>query len=60
MLTEVQETFVYFIHERESIRLRKESGLHQPWTVDPILNDYYFCNINREDDKTTKYIRGTF
>ena len=60
MLTEVQETFVYFIHERESIRLRKESGLHQPWTVDPILNDYYFCNINREDDKTTKYIREHF
>ena len=60
MLTEVQETFVYFIHERESIRLRKESGLHQPWTVDPILNDYYFCNINREDDKTTKYIRGKY
>ena len=60
MLTEVQETFVYFIHERESIRLRKESGLHQPWTEDAILNDYYFCNINREDDKTTKYIRERF
>jgi hypothetical protein len=45
-----------FIHERESIRLKKEAGAPRPWTKDPILNTYRFCNVHREDDRVTRWI----
>lgn len=44
-----------FIRERELLRFRKENGL-EPWTTDPILGKYRFCNIHREDDRVTKWI----
>lgn len=46
----------YFIQERERIRKKKEAGEPAPWTDDPILQKYKFCNIWRQDDKTTKFI----
>lgn len=48
--------FLYWIKERESIRLKKEAGQPKPWTEDPILRSYRFCNVRREDDKVTKWI----
>jgi alpha-glutamyl/putrescinyl thymine pyrophosphorylase clade 1 len=45
-----------FIIEREAIRLAKEAGKRPPWTRDKILQDGYFCNIHREDDKVTRWI----
>lgn len=47
---------VYFIAERENIRHRKERGDPRPWTKDDILDTYRFCNVNREDDRTTREI----
>lgn len=44
-----------FIRERELLRFRKENGL-EPWTTDPILSKYRFCNVHREDDKVTRWI----
>lgn len=49
--------FVDFVVEREAIRLRREKGQPWPWTTDPILGAYRFCNIHREDDAVTKWIR---
>lgn len=46
----------YFIKERESIRKKKEAGFPKPWTTDPILRQYRFCNVRREDDAVTKWI----
>jgi hypothetical protein len=48
----------HWIRERESIRERKEMG-HDPkcWTLDPILSSYRFCNVRREDDRVTIWIR---
>ena len=46
------EAFYEFIVEREEIRLRKEAGL-SPLTVDPILRDYKFTNVRRENDRTS-------
>jgi len=46
--------YLYFIKERESIRLKKESGLLRPWTEDKILHKYKFCNIDRKNDKGTQ------
>lgn len=47
---------VKFIFERESVRIKKEAGEPWPWTRDPILRVYRFCNVRREDDKETRLI----
>ena len=51
------EPFVYWIKERENIRLKRVAGARPPWTSDPILANYRFCNVRREDDKVTIWIR---
>lgn len=50
------ERLLYWIRERESIRLKKEAGEPNPWTDDEILQRYRFCNVHREDDKVTRWI----
>jgi hypothetical protein len=55
-LTPIQTRFVLFVMERESIRLAKEAKKPTPWTGDPILKDYKFCNVNREHDAVTRWI----
>lgn len=47
----------YWVAERESIRARKDHGDPLPWTADPILTTYRFCNVRREDDRGTVFIR---
>jgi hypothetical protein len=46
-----------WIKEREQIRLRKDRGDNRPWTDDPILTTYRFCNVRREDDRVTVWVR---
>jgi hypothetical protein len=47
---------LYWIKEREAIRLRRASDAPPPWTDDPILRDYRFCEVRREDDRVTRWI----
>lgn len=47
----------YWVAEREQIRIRKDRGDTPPWTTDPILATYRFCNVRREDDRGTVWIR---
>jgi hypothetical protein len=48
----------YWVREREEIRRRKDMGLDQAsWTVDPILREWRFCNVRREDDLVTIWVR---
>jgi hypothetical protein len=54
---ERENLFQHWINEREIVRLEKNAGLPRPWTDDPILNSYRFCNVRREDDKVTQWIR---
>ena len=49
-------TLVYWIGEREQIRIRKERGAAAPWTDDEILRNGRFCNVRREDDRVTRWI----
>lgn len=51
-----QERLAYWIQEREAIRQRKEQGEQQPWTKDPILHRYRFCNVRRMDDKVSRWL----
>lgn len=57
------DAFFAYAYEREKIRIRREVlKLPRPWTDDPILQKYRFCNVYREDDRTTRwfkdYVRG--
>lgn len=51
------ESFFGYARERYSIFLKKSAGAARPWTEDPILDYYKFCNVFREDDKTTIWLR---
>lgn len=46
-----------FIQERHNIYLRKQAGLPKPWTQDKILGSYRFCNMYRELDSVTQWVR---
>ena len=48
--------FFHWINERQRMYLKKEAGKPWPWTDDPILRDYFFCNVYREQDTVTKWI----
>ena len=47
----------YWIKERYAISQKKAAGKPKPWTTDPILQSYRFCNVHREDDTVTQWIR---
>jgi hypothetical protein len=42
---------------REEVRKSKEAGLMKPWSSDVIFQHTYFCNVHREDDRVTRFIR---
>jgi hypothetical protein len=47
----------HWIRAREAIRIAKEdAGAPPPWTSDPILAAFRFCNVRREDDRVTRWI----
>ena len=50
------EILKYWILERQKIFTLKEAGAERPWTSDPILDTYRFCNVYREQDKVTRWI----
>ena len=50
----------YWITERIGILERRQQGLPKPWTRDPILQSYRFCNVRREDDTVTQWIKNNW
>lgn len=60
-----EREFFAYARERYSILVRRRNkatlmlgkdGLRH-WTLDPILQEYRFCNVFREHDKTTEWFR---
>lgn len=49
----VLSDILVFVKERMQIWEQKEQNKPQPWTSDPILSKYRFCNIFRELDRQT-------
>src|SRR4051794_11546712 len=47
----------HWVRERETTRIRKGAGEPPPWTSDAIIAKYRFCNVRREDDRVTVWIR---
>ena len=50
------ETLLYWIRERYKILLDRAWNRPKPWTKDPILQAYRFCNVHREEDTVTRWI----
>jgi 5-hmdU DNA kinase, helical domain len=50
------QLLISWIVERESIRRKKEAGEPPPWTNDPILQTFRFCNVERERDFVSVWI----
>jgi hypothetical protein len=46
-----------FVAERHSIYRRRQAGKPKPWTADKTLQRYFFCNMYRELDRVTVWIR---
>jgi hypothetical protein len=58
-IQEELDRYCYWQVERESIRLKKEvSEAPAPWTDDPILQEFKFCQVFREDDRTTRWFKS--
>ena len=52
--------FFEFIYDRQLIWYKKEVLLlPPPWTDDPVLGKYKFCNVYRELDRGSKYLIKT-
>ncbi len=59
-LTFNQKQMIKWITERDSIRLKKATGMAKPWSNNFVMQETYFCNVNREDDKVTVWIRDNW
>lgn len=56
--TNPKHRFVAFVIERERIRKRREVGVaRDKWTTDAVLRTHSFCNVNREHDRVTRWVR---
>ncbi|WP_371436353.1 nucleotide kinase domain-containing protein [Polaromonas sp.] len=47
------DIMVQWMTERDAIRVRKEQGQPKPWTKDPLLSNYRWCNVRRMDDRVS-------
>lgn len=51
----LQEFFIT-MYKRQEIWWRRWLGWPHPWSDDPILNNYRFCNVYRELDRSSQYL----
>src|SRR3954452_21359493 len=53
---EIFDTYWRFAAERLRIFLQRSEGRPSPWTDDPILRQYKFCNTFRAADRVSQYL----
>lgn len=54
----VADKFFAYARERYSILLKRRAGFpREKWTDDPVLREWSFCNVFREDDRVTQWFR---
>lgn len=49
-----------FIRERHAIYERRQEGARRPWTADPIMQKFRFCNVYRDLDTVSQWIGDTW
>jgi len=54
---ELIDRFFETARERYRIKLKRDAGDPSPWTDDPAFQRWRFCNVHREDDRTTVWFR---
>src|ERR1035437_10233742 len=52
----IYDLYWYFASERLAIFMRRATGEPGPWTNDPILATYKFCNVFRAGDRVSQYM----
>ncbi|MDR0504522.1 MAG: hypothetical protein LBG70_01765 [Bifidobacteriaceae bacterium] len=52
----VYQHYWHFVGERQRIFEQRAKGLPGPWTSDPILAHYKFCNVYRAADRVSQYM----
>lgn len=52
----VYELYWYFASERQRIFEKRMAGKVGPWTDDPILREFKFCNVFRATDRVSQYM----
>ena len=45
-----------FAKKRQDVFYNRLFGAERPWTEDPILNEYKFCNVYRASDRVSQYL----
>ncbi|MBQ8131483.1 MAG: hypothetical protein IJ193_03240 [Bacilli bacterium] len=53
---EIYDLYWYFAYERQNIFWKKKKGEEPPWSNDPILQEYKFCNSYRVNDRVSQYL----
>jgi hypothetical protein len=53
---EVLDAYWHLAAERQEIFFRRLEGEPAPWTDDPILREYKFCNAYRASDRVSQYL----
>jgi len=51
------QKFADIAKERQLIYARKERGYPKPWTEDKVFGNWFFCNVFREQDKTSVWLK---
>ena len=60
MNEEMRQLFWYWVTERHQIYLKRQAGDPKPWTQDIVLQEYFFCNVYRELDPGTVWLRENY
>ena len=50
----------YWVKERSLILQRRRENKPKPWTTDPIFQQFKFCNVRREDDRVTIWLKNNW
>jgi hypothetical protein len=52
----IYDLYWYFASERQRMFTRRVAGEPGPWTDDPILREFKFCNVFRAADRVSQYM----
>ena len=52
----IYDLYWYFASQRQQIFEKRLAGQSAPWTDDPILQKYKFCNVFRATDRVSQYM----
>jgi hypothetical protein len=52
----IYDLYWYFASERQRMFERRIAGERGPWTSDPLLREFKFCNVFRAADRVSQYM----